>query len=583
MSRPVHLAHPALICALSLVFGPMAKAANDYKLGPDSSPQPGVPRGTVTKHSWTSKIYPGTTRDYWVYVPAQYKKETPACLMVFQDGGGYAKTDGGWRVPVVFDNLIAKKEMPITVGVFINPGVVPPATPDALPRFNRSFEYDGMTNDYPRFLLEEILPEVGKTVNLTADPNCRAIAGSSSGAIAAFTVAWQRPDSFRRVFSTIGTFVGLRGGDVYPTLIRQSEPKPLRVFLQDGSNDNNGYGGNWWIANQDMLSALEFSGYEINHAWGDGGHDGKQGGAVMPDALRWLWKDWTHAPKAGVGAKSPVVSWVDPNEPWQLVGEGYKFTEGPAANARGDVFFTDIPANRIYKIGADGKPVVFVEGSSGANGLMFGPNGRMYAAQDGKKRIVSYDAAGREQVVAEGLQSNDLAVSYQGFIWVTDPKNNQIWVINPKGEKRVVDKGLKFPNGVVLSPDQSLLLVADTQARFVYSYQVQADGSLNHKQPYCRLHIPDDKLDAGADGMTVDDKGWLYVTSHLGIQVCDQAGRVNGIINRPQPRWLSNVAFGGPGFDEIFVTTPDRVFRRKTKTKGAFSFEPPFKPPAPRL
>jgi sugar lactone lactonase YvrE len=571
----------ALVLPLTLAVP--ARAADDYKLGPDSQPKPGVPRGQVHKFEHTSKIFPGTKRDYWVYVPAQYDAKIPVCVMVFQDGGGYAKVDGAWRVPVVFDNLIAAKEMPVTIGVFINPGVVPAPSPEALPRFNRSFEYDGMGPDYARFLVEEMLPEVGKRWTLTQDPNCRAIAGASSGAIAAFTAAWQRPDVFRRVFSTIGTYVGLRGGDVYPTLIRKSEPKPLRVYLQDGSNDNNGYGGSWWFANQAMLSAFEFAGYEVNHVWGDGAHNSKHGASVLPEALRWLWKDWSRPIKVGVGSKQPVLEVVEAGSPWELVAEGFKFTEGPAANAKGEVYFTDIPQSRIHKITLDGKTTVFAENTAGANGLQFGPDGRLYAAQSGRKRIVAYDMGGREHVIAEGLESNDLAVSQKGFVWVTDPKSNQVWVITPKGEKRVVDKGLGFPNGVRLVPDQSLLLVADTKGRFVTSYQVQADGSLAWKQPYCHLHLPDDKLDSGADGMTLDAQGRLYVTTHLGVQICDQAGRVTGILAKPQPKWLANVAFGGAELDSLFVTASDRVYRRKTKVRGVLSFQAPIKPPAPRL
>ncbi len=228
------------------------------------------PKGEVTKYTFnSSKIFPGTTRDYWVYVPKQYDGTKPACLHVNQDGIGFG-------APAVFDRLIDAKEMPVTIGVFVRPGVVKATSPSALDRFNRSYEYDGLGDNYARFLIEELLPEVetkttadGRKIKLSTDGNDRAIAGSSSGAIAAFTVAWERPDSFRRVFSAIGTYVGLRGGNVYPTLIRKYEPKPIRVFLQDGSNDNNIYGGDWWMANQEMERALAFAGYEVNHAWGD--------------------------------------------------------------------------------------------------------------------------------------------------------------------------------------------------------------------------------------------------------------------------------------------------------------------------
>jgi len=249
--RPTNLMRSRLLFLSATLSLPLL-AADDYALGPDSQVQPGVPHGTLTKASWTSKIFPGTVRDYWVYVPAQYAAAKPACVMVFQDGAGYASTNGSWRVPVVFDNLIHRKEMPVTIGVFINPGVVPAPSTNALARYNRSFEYDGLGDQYARFLLEEILPEVAKDYNLSTNGNDRAIGGASSGAICAFTAAWERPDQFSRVFSTIGTYVGLRGGNDYPTLIRKTEPKPVRVFLQDGSGDLNIYGGNWWLSPEDI-------------------------------------------------------------------------------------------------------------------------------------------------------------------------------------------------------------------------------------------------------------------------------------------------------------------------------------------
>jgi len=570
--------------ATFIAMAAAVRAADDYQLGPDSQPQPDVPRGKVEKFTFAgSKLFPGTRRDYWVYVPAQYDAAKPACVMIFQDGGGYATTNGGWRVPIVFDNLIAKKEMPVTIGVFINPGVVPAANSNSLARFNRSFEYDGLGDRYVKFLLEEILPEVGGKYNLAKDANSRAIAGSSSGAICAFTAAWERPDAFSRVFSTIGTYVGLRGGNDYPTLVRKTEPKPIRVFLQDGSNDNNSYGGNWWLANQEMLSALEFAGYEVNHAWGDGGHTSKHGGSILPDALRWLWKDYPTPIKAGVRSRQPIMDVLIPGEGWQLVADGFKFTEGPAANDKGEVFFTDIPNHRIHKIGLDGKVGVFAENTRGGNGQMFGPDGNLYLCQNGAKRIVKYDANGKESLVAEGLDSNDLCISHNGNIYVTDPPRKQIWLITPNGEKRVVDSGITYPNGLRLTPDQGLLLVADMRGQFVYSLQVQPDGSLTNKQPYFHLHLTDGATETSADGMTLDTAGRLYVTTKMGLQVCDQAGRVTGIISKPQDQWLANAVFGGTNGDELFVTCADKVYKRKTKVRGAFSWQPPIKPAAPRL
>ncbi len=568
----------------ALATAPALTAANDYTLGPDSQPQAGVPEGKEEKLDLgVSTIFPGSTHDCSVYIPAQYDAAKPACVMIFQDGGGYVNRKGGWRVPVVFDNLIAKKEMPVTIGIFVNPGILAAPNKDAQPRFNRSFEYDGLGDRYAKFLLEEVLPAVKKKWNISDNPDDRGIAGSSSGAIAAFTAAWERPDAFRRVFSTIGTYVGLRGGNVYPTLIRKTEPKPLRVFLQDGSNDLNIYGGDWWMANQEMERALIFSGYDVSHAWGDGGHDGKQGGSVMPDALRWLWRDYGQPLKANPEGKSkqPLQEWVDTAQGWTLVSEGHKNTEGPCANAKGEVFFTDGPNQRIHKVGLDGKVTVFAENTGGADGLMFGPDGRLYATNQ-KKTIVAYDEAGAPAVIADGFAGNDLCVTNSGGVYVTEFNTKTVWFIPKGGEKRVVDVGIEKPNGVVLSPDQTLLYVADTPGQFVYSFQVQADGSLKYRQPYFHLHLPAAGT-SRADGMAVDKDGRLYVATALGVQICDQPGRVNAILPKPQASHLSNVDFGGANFDELYVTAGDKVFKRKMKVKGYRSADAPAMPPKPHL
>jgi enterochelin esterase family protein len=284
----------ALLAAIAFIMlrVTVCPAADDYKLGPDSMVQEGVPSGIVTKYQWKSTVFPGTVRDYWVYVPAQYAPEKPACVMIFQDGGGYVSTNGAHRVPTVFDNLINKKEMPVTIGIFINPGEIPAAEPGKQPGKNRSFEYDTLSDQYIRFLLEEILPEVGAKYNLAKDAQSRAICGASSGGICAFTAAWQRPDSFSKVLSQIGSFTNIRGGHVYPALIRKTPPKPIRVFLQDGSNDIDNEFGNWPLANQEMAAALKFAKYDYQFVFGDGGHTGRHGGAILPDSLRWLWRDY---------------------------------------------------------------------------------------------------------------------------------------------------------------------------------------------------------------------------------------------------------------------------------------------------
>jgi gluconolactonase len=552
----------------------------------DSHTDDAPPKGEVKQYSFDhSKIFPGTVRDYWVYVPKQYDPAKPACLYVNQDGRQY-------KAPEVFDELIRKKEMPVTIGVFVMHGRVKAPSAQALDRFNRSLEYDGLGSDYARFLLDELLPEVeqkttedGRPIKLSKNGDDRAIGGASSGAICAFTAAWERPDSFHRVFSSIGTYVGLRGGNEYPTLIRKFEPKPIRVFLQDGSSDLNIYGGDWWMANQEMERALVFAGYEVNHDWGTGGHNGEHATRIFPDAMRWLWKDWPSPVKAGRGSQQ-LREILMPGEDWVLVADGYRFTEGPAPNARGEVFFNDIPNGKAYKIGLDGKVSQFLADTKRANGQAIGPDGLLYAVATGAGQVLAYDAAGKPTMVAEGIRGNDIVVRHDGGIYVTHPGGNgtpsMVWYINPQKEKRVVDNGLRFANGITLSPDQSLLYVADYGSHWVYSYQVQPDGSLHHKQRYYHLHVPDNADDAGADGIRVDRDGHLYVATRMGIQVCDQAGRVNCIIPTPNGR-VANICFGGADFQTLFATCGDRVYKRKVKVRGANAYEAPSKPAAPRL
>jgi len=251
-----------------------------------------------------------------VFVPAQYNPKKPANVLVFQDGQRATNPEGSLRVPQAMENLIAKGQMPVTIGIFITPGNLSETYPDDLGMKNpnhRREEYDALDDSYARFLIEEMLPEVGKKYNLTDDPEKRAIGGTSSGAICAFTVAWQRPDMFRRVISLIGSYTSIGyspaaegkpmtpGGDLYPTLIRKNPIKPIRIFLQDGASDLSNEHGNWFLANQQMLSAFEFANdkadkagalgarYEVKHTWGDGAHSDQHGGSLMPEILRWIW------------------------------------------------------------------------------------------------------------------------------------------------------------------------------------------------------------------------------------------------------------------------------------------------------
>jgi gluconolactonase len=554
----------------------------NYPEHPDSVRKPNIPEGKIEgPFPWTSNIYPGTQRNYHLYIPAQYNASKPACVFVILDGLGRANE---WKLPIVMDNLIAAGDMPVTIGIFVEPGVVPSPNENAQPRFNRSVEFDGLGDRFARFLEQEILPQVGKSYSLSNNPNDRAIGGASSGAIGAFNVAWERPDLFRRVTSTIGTYVGLRGGDELSTLVRKTEPKPIRIFLQDGDHDLNIYAGDWWVANLQMLSALKYAGYAVEHVWGNGGHNGKQGAAVMPDALRWLWKDYPNP----VVASSPGQSRIDvllKDQPWELISQGHGFADGPAVGPEGEVYFTDVPSNQIFVVrDRDGKSDVrvFAKDAQGPSGLMMGPDKKLYGCQYNGKRIVRYSLDGKLEVLAENSPCNDLVV-YQGGLYYTDSTNKKVFHLSFDGKKQEVDSGIALPNGLIVSPDQSLLHVSDSEGRFIYSFQIQPDGTLKYKQEYGYLHTPDATTKSAADGMTIDVNGHVYVATSLGIQVIDQPGRVNQILSKPQNAFLSNIVFGGKGRDMLYATCGDQVYRRKLNAIGSVSWEQPTKPPKPGL
>ena len=564
---------------LPLAFAPLLTAEN-YTYGPDSSRQPNVPAGKVTKHVWsTSAVYPGTLHDYWIYVPAQYDAAKPTAVMVFQDGSGLVNETGAWRVPIVFDNLIHKGEMPVTIGIFISPGTLPARNETEQARFYRSFEYDAVTGRYAHFLADEFLPAIGKMYNLTSDPNLRAISGSSSGGNCSVNAAWERPDAFRRVVSFIAGFTHQRGALILPSQVRKFEGKPLRIFLQDGTGDVN------IESNQDMIAALNQSGYDAKLVVGTEGHNSKHGGPLLPDALRWVWRDW---PQPIVKPqKSFAARFVDPAREWEAVSRGHKFTEGPAVDAGGNVFFSDGPNHRIHKIDhATGHASVFKETAGEPNGLMFGPDGRLYACDTARRRIVAYDTTGKESTVVDAVGANDLAVTAKGEVYYTEPQAHRVWFVNAQGKKRVVHEGIGFPNGVRLTPDHSLLLVADSLSRWVWSFQIQPDGSLAQGLAFHRLEIEDEvgegQTRTGADGLTVDTESFVYVCTRLGLQVNDPAGRTLAVLLKPEGKDISNTVFGGPSLDTLYVTAGDKVYRRPSRRQGVFPWKAS-KPPAPRL
>jgi enterochelin esterase family protein len=290
-----------LIAAAMLAQGQAAAPNPDaqYRLGPDSLAQEGVPKGEMRgPFMIASTVFPGTQHTYWVYVPAQYKRDAPASLMIFNDGQAFKNPDGNIRAHNVLDNLIYRREIPVMLAVFINPGRRPDQ-PEPTPQnwgdrdTNRPVEYNALDDRYPRVIVDELLPALHLDYNISKKPEDHGIGGASSGAIAAFTVAWERPNDFRKVLSIVGSFVNLRGGHAYPDLVLKSEKKPIRVFLQDGRNDNRteNLERDWFYQNVRLMEALTRKGYDLNYAWGMNRHGQAMGGAILPEMMRWLWRD----------------------------------------------------------------------------------------------------------------------------------------------------------------------------------------------------------------------------------------------------------------------------------------------------
>jgi gluconolactonase len=586
------------LSALAAMLQPLH--AEDYALGPDSQPQPGVAKGAVTKHKLApGKFYPGTPHDYSIYVPAQYDASKPAPLMIFLDGSG--ALNNSVRVPVVFDNLIAKHELPPLIGIFVDPGVLPAVSDQAQNRFERVFEYDSLSDRYSRFLLEELIPAVASQYNLSKDPNDHALSGVSTGAVGAFMAAWNRPDQFHRVLSFIGTYVAMKGADGLPALIRKTEPKPIRIFLQDGKNDHvvpgqpwgTFYAGSWPINNQVIYEALQSAGYDAKLVIGDEGHNMRQGAAIMPDALRWLWRDYpapvtVREPAAinqpGWDPRGKVYSTVSAAQLWEQVAGSYTSVASPAAAKDGVVFFADPAASRIYRVDGQGKVTTFRSGTGGAAALRVGPDGSVYAAQPARRRIVSYSEGGGEKVVAHNIDAADMAIRADGGIYFTDPKQAVIGYIAAGGKPRIVYQGgeMAAPWGIALSPDQAMVVVTDAHSRFSWSFQIAPDGALINGEPFYRLEMPESGWKSGVTGVAEDSIGQVYFATSLGIQVCEANGRTAQILNAPGPGGVTSFAFSMQDPSWLYVAEGSKLFRRPVKVKGVASWAP-VKPPRPPL
>lgn len=575
--------------ALCVLLAPITIHAQDkaaWKPHPDAVVKEDVPHGKVeSMPTWESKIFENTVREWGVYVPAQYKPEQPAALMIFQDGHSYSDVKGRFRVPIVLDNLIARGDMPPTIAVFLDPGheKKKDKPKSAWQNSNRGLEYDSLGDRYARFIIDEIIPEVEKKYQLSKDPEMRAICGASSGGICSFTVAWERPDAFRKVLSSIGSFTNLRGGNIYPSLIRKTEPKPIRVYLADTSGDLDNDFGHWPLANQMMASSLKYMGYDLRFDWAEGfAHNADHAGAIFPEALKWLWRKEKHSPeldtKGDLKGDLTILKLLVPDQSWEVVAENIGFADAPCTDAEGNFYYSDMKAAAVYRVSVtDNKRTEVAK--EALSGLKFGPDGLLYGCQGAKKRVISLDPkSGAVKEIATGVAPNDLAVSRDGFIYITETQEKRVTCIHIKtGEVKTADTGITKPNGIALSNDEGTLAVSDYGGEFVWTFRVNADGSLDAKMPTMSMRLaidpkgefkfnepPPYQSASKGDGMAVDKSGRYYVTSSLGVQIFDPTGRQCGVLPKPnEAQPLTSCTLAGPMHEYLYVTNGDKVLRRK--------------------
>ena len=528
--------------------------------------------GTTKQFTFSqSKIFPGTVREVTVFIPAQYDGKKPACV--------YVKTDGfNPHEKTLLETMIATKEIPVTVGVFVRPGDLPAPMKGTLGRRNRDFEYDGVSDNNVRFLTDELLPHVAKEfgLNLSTDGNDRCISGGSSGGIAAFTAAWHRPEAFSRVYVASGSWVAFRGGHEFPTMVRKFEAKPIRAFLTTGTRDMENAAGDWFLLDLEMDKALKFSGYDYQFRTINGGH---VAGYMehWQEAMAYLWKGWPEHVKSGSSAPRAQEILI-PGESWQLVAEGFQSTRGPACNAAGEIFFADTSNNKIHRIDLDGKVSAFVTDAGQAHGVTVGADGRLYTISEKSGKLMSYDAAGTGSVVLDGILGHSILAPPGGGLYVTSngEKPNEpgtVWFIKD-GRKTQVDSGIKFATGMAVRPDQWLLSVAEGHSKWVYSHQMNADGTLTNKERFFHLHVADWDDDAGAECVCYSLEGRQFIATRSGIQISADDGPTQVILPVPDRSRVTGVCLGGKDKDTLFAFCGNKIWKRKVQQHAMGAFTP---------
>ena len=488
-----------------------------------------------------SEIYPGTKREVLVYVPRQYDGTRPACLLVCMDGILYDAT-------TVMDNLIASGEMPVTIGVFVNPGVVYDEDGEVV-RYNRCKEFDSTDDNFAQFIEKEVLVKVegmqtesGKVVRISSDANDRAITGASSGGIAAFTVAWNRPDLFSRVYTTVGTFVAMRGGNNYSNIVRKTEPKPLRIYMQDGWYDVwNPIFGEWFEHNLLMESAFNFAGYEMFHKWDRGNHSIKYGTMAFPDAMRWLWKGYPARVQKGWSNNGMLQGILLENEDWQEV-------ELPAA-VEGDLFAAQdhsavfASQGKIYTVSAAG--VVEQVGTLKSGERLMG-DGLTSKGSNLYKNGVK---------VADGLSG------LQAVQALEDGKYLALCKAKSKENVLTVNVGCR---ALAVAPDYRFCVTGEENTHHLISTVIDKRGKMLYSEPFYYLHDLSNGIAQQSGNMAFDTNGNLYVATQMGVQVADHNGRVRAILSLPAGR-VHSLAFSG---NYLYVLCGDKLFVRKMKAEG---------------
>ena len=497
--------------ALGANFASAQQAHNaNYPEDPACVALPENEQGTVLERTFdTSSIYPGTTRTIKIYIPKQYDWQSPASVLVCLDGIVY------YGMTTVMDNLIRTGEMPVTIGIFIDPGVIKDKNGNVV-RYNRSNEFDRTDGTFARFIETEIFPMVesitndnGNHIILSKSAADHAITGASSGGICSFVAAWSRPDLFSRVYCTVGTFVAMRGGNDLPALVRKTEPKPLRIFLHDGENDAwNPLFGDWFEYNELMESALNFAGYEYTYRWDRSKHNIYHGAKLFPDAMRWLWKGHPQAPSRGKSLNNMLQTLLPEHEQWQECDTSDIFTP-----KRHEAF---------------AKSLKIINSATLHNGNTYG-------------------------------------TTANGDMWLKKAQNKPIKLTS------LASAGSEF----AIYPDASIIVQSEKNSNWLIAYTVNEEGTLNNGEQFYWLHNVPNQVTEEPHDMFFDTLGNLYVATTSGIQVADQNGRVRAILPSPE----GNIAHMKMEGNTLYILTDTgKLFKRKLLTTAHNPGDAPITP-----